>query len=153
MQVAQPPKPPKRKYGVDALAPCELPQEDGRYMVKNPAGKQKNPASKKRRVDPEPGQRRDSVQAEQPVDDQEPIVDTPQRAERPPNRQGPTPRWPGLIRLHRRRCLNPDAGCDKSCDLRAKFPERYEELRKKPSKKCPHLPPEHQNELWDHLKQ
>jgi hypothetical protein len=153
MQVAQPSNPSKRKYGVDALAPCELPQEDGRYMVKNPAGKQKNPARKKRPVDPEPGQRRDSVQAEQPVNNQEPTVDTPQSAQRPPNRQGPIPRWPGLIRHHRRRCLNPDAGCDLSCDLSAKFPERYEELRKKPSKKCPHLPPEHQNELWDHLKQ
>jgi hypothetical protein len=151
MQVAQPNDSRKRKWGEDALAPHEFAQENGRYKRKKSYGPQKHPQSKKRRVDHEPEQRHDSLDPGQPHDNQEPTVDTPQPASRPRNRQGAIKGRQQALKWHRRRCLNPAAGCEEDCELREKHFDRYEQLRNKSSNSCPHLPPEHQNELWEHV--
>ena len=152
MQVEQPPNPLKRKYGVDALFPHEIPGDQGQYMPKKRVGKQKRP-QKKRRVDHEPEQPADPVEPEQPADNQEPTADAPQSPQKGGNRTGAIRGRQQWLKQHRRRCFNPAAGCDSSCDLATDQPKRFEQLRTTPSKKCPHLPPEHQVQLWDHLEQ
>ena len=132
--LASPNAPERPVFGRDHLSPSQLVAGKEKYVPKNPVGPQKHPAKKRKREDDEP--------------EPEPL---PKPAPKNPKRQGAKTGWYPILRQHVRRCRDPNAGCDNSCDMAAEFPKKYAELSTKACTEVPYLKAHLRVQLWRHI--
>ena len=132
--LASPNAPERPVFGRDHLSPSQLVAGKEKYVPKNPVGPQKHPAKKRKREEDEP--------------EPEPL---PKPAPKNPKRQGAKTGWYPILRQHVRRCRDPNAGCDNSCDMAAEFPKNYAELSTKACTEVPYLQAHLRVQLWRHI--